>query len=94
MESMQSVDLLSILPMILAFLLGCFALAVGAAKEKIVPKANPLLYALAVAVALGGPLLGESMGLNARFVGLALLTCLSVSMAWIGISIWRLQCES
>jgi hypothetical protein len=54
MQRMQSVDLRFIAPMILAFLLGCAALAIGAAKERLVPRANPLLYALAIGVALVG----------------------------------------
>jgi hypothetical protein len=87
MERMQSVDLRFVLPMILSFLVGCFALAVGSAKEKIVPKANPLLYALAIAAVLAG----ESVGVSGRVVGLVFLGLLSASVAWIGISIWRVQ---
>jgi hypothetical protein len=89
MERMQSVDLLFLLPMIQAFLAGCITLAIGSAKEEIVPQANPLLYALAIGIALAG-ILGKPMGLSARTIGLTCLALLSASVTWIGISIGKL----
>ena len=101
MQRMQSVDLLFLLPMILAFLAGCITLAIGATQEEIVRKANPLLYALAIGIALAGGILGKPMGLSARIIGLTCLALLSASIAWIGIAIgkqtnWRKteQCVS
>ena len=91
LQKMQSVDLLYVLPMILAFLLGCLALAIGAAREEIVPKANPLLYGLAIAIALAGRIFGKSIGISARMVGLICLAFLSGSIAWIGIAIWKMS---
>ena len=93
MQRMQTVDLKYLLPMILAFLIGCTALAIGAAKENVVLRANPLLYALAIGVALGGGMFGGSIGVNARIVGLTCLAFLSASIAWIGIAIGKSDCK-
>ena len=89
MQRMQTVDLKYLLPMILAFFLACAALATGAAKEKIVSVANPLLFALAIGIGIAGGILGESIGVGARMVGLTCLGFLSVSLAWIGVAIWK-----
>jgi hypothetical protein len=82
MQRMQTVDLRFLVPMILSFLLGCVALAIGAAAAKVVSKWNPLLYALAVAVAL----MGRVMGVPGRVVGLTCLGLLGASVVWIGLA--------
>jgi hypothetical protein len=87
MQRMQTVDLRFLIPMILSFLLGCVGLAIGAALAKVVSKWSPLLYAMAVAVAV----LGGAMGLPGRVVGLTCLGLLGASAAWIGLALWRKQ---
>jgi len=89
MRRMQTVDLKYLLPLILAFLLGCAALAIGAAREKIVPVANPLFFALAIGAGIAGGILGESIGVGARMVGLTCLGFLSASLVWMGVAIWK-----
>jgi hypothetical protein len=47
-----------------AFLFGCVALSIAPAKGKIVAKWNPLLYAVALGVALLGGLFGGMIGIS------------------------------
>lgn len=82
MERMQSVDLLYVLPLILAFLLGCAGLAIGAARSGIVTKWNPILYLLWPLSIL----VGRISGIPSRIVGLTCLGLLSLSLGWIGIA--------
>ena len=94
MQRMQSTDLRLLMPMILAFLIGCVAFALGAAAAHVVPKANPWLYVLALGVGTTYGLVGGSTGVSGRIVGLACLGCLSASVAWIGIALWRQERNS
>jgi hypothetical protein len=75
--------------MIAAFLLGCVALSIAAAGVKIVPKWNPLLYCLALAVAFLGGLWGRTIGVTGRMVGLACLGLLSISVAAVGFALLK-----
>jgi hypothetical protein len=89
MQRMQSVDLRYLVPMIVAFILGCVALSIGAARSGIVPKWNPLLYVLALAIAaVLGPM-ANTIGITSRLIGLICLGLLSLSVAWIGLGLWR-----
>ena len=81
MQRMQSTDLLYLLPMIAAFLLGCVALAISAWRLRLLSVWNPLLYALCPLVVLGGRI----AGVPGRTIGLTCLGLLSASVAWIGI---------
>jgi hypothetical protein len=88
-QRMQSFDLLFLLPMVVAFLAGCIALAVGMSRENIVPRWNPMLYALAFGIAvIGGPM-ANSVGLTGRTIGLTVLGLLSVSLVLIGIALMK-----
>lgn len=82
MQRMQTVDLLYLLPLIFAFLLGCVSLAVGAARSGMVAKWNPMLYVLSLLVAL----VGRVSGMPSRMSGMICLGLLSASLAWIGIA--------
>lgn len=87
LQRLQSFDLLFLLPMIAAFLAGCIALAIGMAREKIVSRWNPMLYVLALGVAvIGGPL-ASTIGLTGRTIGLTVLGLLSVSVAFMGVAL-------
>jgi hypothetical protein len=91
MERMQSAGLLFIAPLILAFFAGSGALALGFARAGVVPRANPMLLAIAVALAAsGGPLAAGNAG-AARGVGLAVLGLVSASQAWLGLGLWARQ---
>jgi len=89
MRRMQSVELAYLVPMIAAFLFGCVALSIAAARVKIVPKWNPLLYCLALAVAFLGGIWGETIGITHRMVGLACLGLLSISVAAVGLALGK-----
>jgi hypothetical protein len=91
MERMQGAGLLFIAPLILAFFVGSGVLALGFVRAGVVPRANPILLASAVALAaIGGPLAAENAG-AARGVGLAVLGLVSASQAWLGLSLWGRQ---
>lgn len=85
MQRMQSVDLLLLLPMILAFLLGCPLVATVAARLRIVSYWNPALFVCCALAGITGPLLG----LTSRTTGLACLGLLSLSLAWIGTALLK-----
>ena len=88
-QRMQSVDLRYLAPLVAAFFLGSTALAIGAMRESIVPKWNPLLYAGAFAVAIVTGPRAQAFGATGRFVGLIVLALVSISLAWIGASLAR-----
>lgn len=89
MERMQGAGLLLIAPLILAFFVGSWVLALGFVRAGVVPRGNPRLIVLALALAvIGGPLAAGSAGL-ARAVGLAVLGLVSASQAWLGLALWR-----
>jgi hypothetical protein len=87
MARMQTVDLLYLLPLIAAFLFGCVALSIAAARLQIVSRWNPLLYVLCLAIALAGNGLRLAFGVSGRAIGLTCLGLLSLSIAWIGLAI-------
>jgi hypothetical protein len=59
---------------------------IGSVKVGIVPKRNPVLYALALAIAVMGPM-STMIGLAVRTVGLIVLGLVSLSLAWIGVAL-------
>jgi hypothetical protein len=88
MARMQSAGLLYIAPLILAFFAGSAVLALGFVRAGVVPRANLILLALAVAVAvIGGPLAAGTAA--TRAVGLAVLGLVGASQAWLGLALWR-----
>ncbi len=88
MARMQGAGLLFIAPLILAFFAGSAVLTHGFVRAGVVSRANPLLLALALALALiGGPLAAGTAA--ARAVGLAVLGLVSASQAWLGLALWR-----
>ena len=89
MERMQGGGLLLIAPLILAFFVGSGVLALGFARAGVVPRGNPILLLLAVALAVvGGSLAAGNPG-AARVVGLAVLGLVSASQAWLGFGLWQ-----
>jgi hypothetical protein len=89
MEQMQGGGLLYIAPLLLAFFVGSFVLALGFARAGVVSRANPLLSLLALALAIiGGPLSAGNAS-AARALGLAVLALVSASQAWMGFALWR-----
>src|SRR5262249_22141267 len=83
MQRMQSVDLLFLLPLILAFLLGCVTLAIASARSGMVAKWNPMLYVLCPVVVI----FGRVSDIPGRTIGLTCLGLLCVSLGWIGFAI-------
>ena len=88
-QRMQTVDLRYLLPMIAAFFLGCVALSLGATREKLVPKWNPLLYALAVELAIISGPVASAFHTTSRTIGLGILGLWSASLAWVGLALCR-----
>jgi len=88
MEAMQGPGLRFILPLIAAFFAGSVWLSIALARLGVVPLWNPLLYALALAIALGGGVLA-SEGESARRVGLAVLALVAAAQSGIGAALWR-----
>jgi len=83
MQRMQSVDLLYLLPLVLAFLLGCVGLAVASMRSGLVTRWNPLLYLFIPLIVLAGRL----SGVTSRVIGLTCLGILGLSLAWIGAAL-------
>jgi len=83
MQRMQSVDLLYLLPLVLAFLLGCVSLASASMRLGIVTKWNPLLYLMIPLIGLAG----RFSGVTSRVIGLTCLCLLGLSLAWIGAAL-------
>lgn len=89
MEQMQGGGLRYIAPMLLAYFAGAGVLALGFARAGVVPRANPLSFLLAIALAaVGGPLAAGNPN-AARAVGLGVLGLVSLSQAWLGLALWR-----
>ena len=89
MVRMQGAGLLFIAPLILAFFLGSGVLALGFARAGVVPRANPFLWVLAVALAVIGGSLAAGHAGAAHAVGLGVLGLVSASQAWLGVALWR-----
>jgi hypothetical protein len=87
MQRMQSADLLYLLPLIAAFLIGCVVLAMAAARSRIVPRWNLLTYVLWPLVIIAG----RVVGVPGRIAGLICLGLLSLSLGWIGWAIAQSQ---
>jgi hypothetical protein len=93
MQRMQSFDLLFLLPMITAFLFGCVALSVSAARLKIVSRWNPFLYVTIVTLTVAGSRLAADAHLE-RMLALLCLGLLAASLAWIAIGLMRTASSS
>jgi hypothetical protein len=89
MEQLQGGGLLYIAPLLLAFFVGSFVLALGFARAGVVSRANPLLSLLALALAVVGGPLSAGNASAARALGLAVLGLVSASQAWMGFALWR-----
>lgn len=89
MEQMQGGGLRYIAPMLLAYFAGAGVLALGFARAGVVPRTNPLLFVLAVALAAVGGSLAAGHASAARAVGLGVLGLVSLSQAWLGLALCR-----
>jgi hypothetical protein len=87
MQWMQGPGLRLVLPLIAAFFLGSVWLWLALARLGVVSRANPLLYAVALAIAVAGGLLAPGA---ARAVGLAVLAAVAGAQAWLGAALARM----
>jgi hypothetical protein len=87
MARLQGPDLVLIAPLLLAYLVGALLFAIGFARDRATGTGNPLLFALALVIAiLGSQVLAGSLA-GQRIVGLIVLALVSISQIWIGIAL-------
>jgi hypothetical protein len=91
MQFVQGPGLRFVLPLIAAFFVGSVWLSVACARLGIVPRANPMLFPLALVVAIVGALAAPAVGVPARIVGLVFLGMVSAAQAWIGVRLFRMD---
>jgi hypothetical protein len=89
MARMQGPDLVLLAPMLLSFFAGSVVLAIGFARTGATPIWNPMLFIVALAVALVGSRLFAAEPSGQRIVGLAVLGLISFSQAWLGFGLWK-----
>ncbi len=89
MERMQGPDLRLLAPMFAAFFAGSLALAVAAARQAVVSRGNPLLFAAGVACAVGAACVHEGSPGASRWLALAFLGFVAASQAWLGVMLCR-----
>ena len=84
MERMQGPGLMLLAPMLLAFFVGTATLAVAAARAGLVTWRTPLLFGLAVVVALCAPVLVWIDPALPRVIGLTVLALVALSLVGVG----------
>jgi hypothetical protein len=89
MAYMQGPGLRLVLPLIAAFFVGGAWLSAALARAGLVPRANPLLHAAALAIAILGGTLAATGAVAPRAVGLTVLAMISAAQAWIGLALSR-----
>jgi catechol 2,3-dioxygenase-like lactoylglutathione lyase family enzyme len=89
MERMQGPGLLFIAPLLAAFFLGSAWLSYGMARAGVVPRLQPWLFALALAVAALGGSLAAGRPAAARAVGLGVLGLVAAAQVWLGLALGR-----
>jgi len=90
MRFMQGPALLLITPLIIAFFIGGAWLSMALAREGIVSRRNPSLYAIALGVGVLAALLARVGGASPRTLGLVALGSVSAAQIWVGVALWRL----
>jgi hypothetical protein len=93
MQFMQGPGLMIIVPLIACFFVGGGWLSVSFARAGVVTKWNPRLHLLAVTVgAVGAGIVHlTDLGLDGRYVGIAVLGIFSAALTWIGVALCKLQ---
>ncbi|HJZ46059.1 MAG TPA: hypothetical protein VKE41_02795 [Roseiflexaceae bacterium] len=90
MRFMQGPALLLITPLISAFFIGGAWLSVALARETVVSRWNPRLYAIALGVGLLAAVLARGGGASPRTLGLVALGSVSAAQIWVGVALWQL----
>jgi hypothetical protein len=90
MRFMQGPALLLVAPLIAAFLIGGAWLSSVMAREGVVSKWNPRLYAVALGIGVLAALLARVGGASPRALGLITLGCVSAAQIWVGVVLLRL----
>jgi len=89
MERMQGPDLRLLAPMFAAFFTGSLALAAAAARQALVSRGNPLLFAAGVGCAVTAACVHTASPGASRCLALAFLGFVAVSQAWLGVMLCR-----
>lgn len=90
MSFMQGPALILIAPLIVGFFTGGAWLSVVLAREGVVSRWNPRLYAIAVGVGVLAAVLARVGGASPRTLGLVTLGSVSAAQIWVGVALWRL----
>ena len=90
MEWMQGPGLLIIAPLIACYFAGAAWLAVAYARAGVVSRWNPALYLGALAIAIGGAVLGQLTDvIDGRTVGILTMWAVTAPQLWLGCVLWR-----
>ena len=89
-EWMQGPGLLIIAPLIACYFAGAAWLAVAYARAGVVSRWNPALYLGALAIAIGGAVLGQLTDvIDGRTVGILTMWAVTEPQLWLGCVLWR-----
>jgi hypothetical protein len=89
MAFMQGPALLLVAPLIAAFFVGGAWLSVVLAREGVVSRWNPRLYAIALAVGVVAALLARVGGVESRWLGVLAITLVCAAHKWCGAVVGR-----
>ena len=89
MTRFQSADLVFVAPQLLALLVGLGLVSLAASRAGLVPRANPRLHVLALALAVVGFAVANAIGQGRRLVALCVLGLFSFAVAGVGAALAR-----
>lgn len=89
MTRFQREDLVFVAPQLVALLLGLAGMSLVASRSGVVSRANPMLHAFALGIALAGGALVAALGAGRRGVALAVLAAFSTAVAGLGAALAR-----
>jgi hypothetical protein len=93
MARFQSADLVFVAPQLVALLVGLGLVSLAASRAGLVPRANPLLHAAALALAVVGGVAANATGQGRRLLALTVLALFSLAVAWVGVALARSRGE-
>jgi tetratricopeptide (TPR) repeat protein len=88
--TLQGPTLLLIAPLILSYFVGAAWLSAVLAREGVVSKWNPRLYAIALGVGVLAALLARVGGASPQMLGLVTLGAVSAAQIWVGMALLKL----
>lgn len=88
MTRMQTVQIVLLAPLLVAFFPGAACLCIGLAREGRAPRKVGRLFAIALAIGVTGAILAGVFGMSPRILTLKALALFSAALAWTG---WELR---